>query len=197
MIRCGVVKELGSSRRRQAGEGRGGRADRVAGNPRSDDIDCPGRDDRGRSPRSRSSLLRHQRPHPDHLGLLQRRRRAAFFHYLEMGIFGIRPSDIDVEGLGELVRLVPNAPGHRPTSRSASRRARGDPTPSTSSTRSGLTTCCHPSASPSPGSRPAASRWGRHDHQRLRSLQGRHRTVELAHGGTDACREHLRGPAGR
>ena len=32
----------------------------------------------------------------------------------------------------------------------------------------------------------------RHDHQRLRPLQSRHRAVELAHGGTDARRGHVR-----
>ena len=89
---------------------------------------------------------------------------AAFFStYLEMGIFGVSPFEtLDIEGVGELVKIgTERGPGHPArTSRSGCAASTAvTPTRCTSSTRSGWTTCrAHPSASPSPGSKPAGSR---------------------------------------
>jgi pyruvate,orthophosphate dikinase len=61
----------------------------------------------GQIARLPSSSLRHERPHPYHLGVLPRRRRGSVFPtYLEMGTFGISPFEtLDVDGVGELVEI--------------------------------------------------------------------------------------------
>ena len=81
-------------------------------------LDVPLRDDdraaarraHGRRDRRvrRVLLLRHERPHPDHVGLQPRRRRGGFFsNYLEKGVFGVSPFEsLDVEGVGALVRIA-------------------------------------------------------------------------------------------
>ena len=71
--------------RRQAGPRRGRRADRRAAAPavRDDDRAAAGGADRRADRRVRRVLLlRHQRPHPDHLGVLPRRRRGRVLLHL-------------------------------------------------------------------------------------------------------------------
>ena len=76
---------------------------------RHDDRGAAGRADRRPDRRGRRVLLvRHQRPHPDGLGLLPRRRRGGvLLRYLEQGIFGVSPFEsLDRDGVGRLVRIA-------------------------------------------------------------------------------------------
>ena len=88
---------------------------------------------------------------------------AAFFSaYLEKGIFGVSPFEsIDVEGVGELVRIARREGPRRAVRASSSASAASTaatPTRCTSSTRSGWTTSpARRSGCRSPGSRPAAA----------------------------------------
>ena len=108
----GSVQELEMiERRRQEGPRRGRRADRRAPRPPLGTmIELPraaltaGADRRGR----RVLLLRHQRPHPDHVGVLPRRRRGRVLLHLPgdghlRGRPRSRPSTST--GVGELVRI--------------------------------------------------------------------------------------------
>ena len=121
----------GPAGRRGAGAG-AGRATRPSGcSPRSpsagrrrrrpdrhDDRAAAGGADRRPDRRGgRVLLLRHQRPDPDDLGLLPRRRRGARSspRYLELGIFGVSPFEsLDRDGVGRLVRIARRARAARP-----------------------------------------------------------------------------------
>ena len=123
---------------------------------RHDDRAAPRRDGRRRDRRCGGVLLlRHQRPHPDDVGLLPRRRRGLLL--------------LDLPREGDLRRLAVRVAGHRGGRRAWSGTPRGrvgrpaptctsgcaastaaTRTPSTSSTRSGSTTC---------PARPSGSRW--------------------------------------
>ena len=110
-------------------------------------------------------LVRHQRPDPDDLGLLPRRRGGLVLLRLprEGHLRGVAVRDLDRDGVGALVRYRRRGRAARrgPTCTSASAASTAaTPSRSTSSTRSGWTTCrARRSGCRSPG-------WRRHARRR-------------------------------
>ena len=158
----GAAPGRGRDRRHRRGDRRA-RGHRPAHPDRHDDRAAASGPDRAPHRRRRGVLLlRHQRPHPDHLGVLPRRRRGRVLRHLP------RQGRVHRVAVRDPRRRRGRAPGARspprraagpgPTSSSESAASTAaTPSRSTSSTTSASTTSpARRSASPSPASKPAA-----------------------------------------